>query len=289
MLHNAARRAFPIQLLCLGILAFALTGGRVAADEVPDPLPEDTVVIATGDWLPYVSQERLDDTPFSRAVTRAFERAGLDVLYVFHPWTRNAQLAADGMVDGVMPYYCSQERAEKYLCSSPLVDGEQVFFHHRDLDFEWEKPEDLAGYQIGATLGYYYGKDFERLENAGKIKVLRIAKDATNMRLLMKRRIDLFPQDRAVGYAMIRELFPRDQWHLITHDPKPLHTKALHVLFTRKTERGTRFLKIFNRELGRMAVNGELDGIMAEVRDATSASDLTPALGQPENSSARAH
>ncbi len=198
-------------------------------------------------------------------IKTAFARAGYDVEFNVYPWTRNAQFVATGEQDAMMPYYCSEARALRYLCSDPVVDGEQVFFHRRGLALSWDDMDDLKPYTIGATLGYFYGQPFEKAEQSGGIAVKRIAEDRGNLKLLMSGRIDLYPQDRAVGYGMVRALLPQAQWSEITHHPRPLHSKALHLLFSRTTERGKTLMKAFDRELSAMRESGELEELLSPI------------------------
>ncbi|WP_203142945.1 substrate-binding periplasmic protein [Marinobacter mangrovi] len=255
------------RLVCSGGLAFLAAVlfplSQCFADT--DPAEHPVVEIATGDWQPYVDASLPDFGPMGHIIKLAFARAGYDVKFNVYPWTRNAQFVATGEQDAMMPYYCSDARARKYLCSLPIVDGEQVFFYRRGDQFDWDSMADLQGYTIGATLGYFYGQPFERAEKAGEITVKRIAEDAGNVRLLAHGRIDLYPQDRAVGYGMIRAVLPKDQWGSITHDPHPLHRKSLHLLFSRKTGRGDELMAQFNTQLQAMRESGELDNLLEPI------------------------
>jgi polar amino acid transport system substrate-binding protein len=267
-------------------LILALLG--VSLPAAAGPPPADTIVIATGTWIPYVEVE--PEMPADEAgpgnagavmaegvsveiVRRAFAAAGIEVEFVSHPWTRNAQLVENGTVDAAMPYYCSADRAKVFTCSNAVVEGEQVFFHRREMDFEWSGMKDLRPYTIGATLGYFYGESFESREAIGELKVLRIARDDVNMKLLTHGRIDLFPQDKAVGYALIRQTLPPDRWGDITHHPKPLHRKSLHLIFTRATERGARFSRLFDGELAKMKESGELARLLEPLRQLETVDD----------------
>lgn len=224
-----------------------------------------TVQIATGDWQPYVDSSQPDFGPMGNVIKLAFERAGYTVKFNVYPWTRNAQFVATGDQDAMMPYYCSEARSLRYLCSDPIVDGEQVFFYRRGLAFSWHNIKDLEPYTIGATLGYFYGQPFEMAEQSGSLKVKRIAEDKGNLKLLMHGRIDLYPQDRAVGYGMVRAVLPKAQWGEITHDPHPLHSKALHLLFSRATGRGEELMRVFDRELASMRESGELEELLSPI------------------------
>lgn len=247
--------------LCVLALTAVLAFPVVASDDES----RKVVTIATGDWQPYVDSKEVDFGPMGRIIKTAFARAGYDVSYHVFPWTRNAMTVASGDFDAMMPYYCSSERAEKFICSQSIVEGEQVFFHRADMPFEWTTINDLSGYGIGATLGYFYGQAFEKAEKQQRVTVIRIAEDEANLKLLMRGRIDLYPQDRAVGYGMIRVLFPEALWGKLIHHPQPLHTQPLHLLFSRATDRGQALTDTFNTELDAMRVNGELDALLSPI------------------------
>ncbi len=57
---------------------------------------------------------------------------------------------------------------------------------------------------------------------------------------------------------MIRKQFPKSEWKNITHSPKPLHTRSLHLVFPRINKRSERLLSIFNAGLAKMKASGEL-------------------------------
>ncbi|WP_097459059.1 substrate-binding periplasmic protein [Mangrovitalea sediminis] len=266
--HHQTSRFHVLGVCVLGLLSYFFAIAQVWAAEVIEPpkvLPDDTVYITTNDWPPYVDVGAPDLGPLARVINRVFNEAGYKVKYVVQPWKRDKKLVVDGHADALMPAYCSPDRVKYYLCSEPLVTGKLVLFHRTDFPFQWKTVKDLEGLKIGATLGYYYGADFERMEKAGKLQILRIASDETNMRLLMMGRIQLFPQDEAVGYAMIKQLFPRDRWHDITNAPRPLHRESLYLLFTRATPRGRHLMDVFNKGLLKLRNQNQLQDMLQKL------------------------
>jgi len=247
-------------------LAALLLLSQPAAGQPRVPAKEHrTVVIATGEWPPYVEAKAPHHGVLAHAVKEIFGDAGYRVKFDFEPWKRAKQEVREGRQDVLMPAYCSPERQQAYLCSKAVVTGRMVLFHRSDMAFHWRTIDDLKGYSIGATLGYYYGSAFDRAERQGKLNVVRIPSDETNMRLLMKGRIQLYPQDEAVGYAMIRQMFPRSKWHLITADPHALHKAPLHLLFTRQDPRGERLRRVFDTGLVRFRHDGRLGTLLDEL------------------------
>jgi len=224
----------------------------------PTALAEQVVRIGTGDWPPYVDQERKDKGAMVRLIRAVFAEAGYRTEFVFYPWDRNALNLQQGSLDAILPYSCTAARRSFSHCSEPVVRGEVVLFHRREFDFDWQQIDDLRTFRIGTTLGYSYGQPFDKASRDGRLQVLQNGKEATNFRLLELGRIDLHPQDRAVGYAMLQRLFSAPVRAHITHHPRSLSTESLHVLFRKDNARGTELRMAFNRSLRRFGERGDL-------------------------------
>lgn len=255
MRHDRAKGRFA-RLIAISVM---LVCGALAQAN------ERVIRVGTGDWIPYVDESRPDAGALGRLVTAIFEEAGYRVEISFYPWGRNTHLLKDGALDAVLPYYCSEERQQFAHCSEPLVSGEMVFFHRTDMDFDWREMKDLSRYAIGAAHHYFYGEAFEAAERSGLIKVQRTVRDDFNLRLLEMRRVQLYPQDRAVGYAMIRAQFPPEQRALLTHHPRPLHVQPVHVLFHKGSVRGEHLLEVFNEGLQKRRASGELQRLQSAI------------------------
>ncbi|MGP0170545.1 substrate-binding periplasmic protein [Pseudomonas sp. NCHU5208] len=234
-----------------------------------------TLRIGTGDWPPYVEQQRSDSGALARLIRAVFAESGYAVGFVFHPWDRNLLMLRKGELHAVMPYNCSVGRLDAAVCSDPLVRGEVVFFHRRDLAFDWHGIDDLKGYRIGTTLGYSYGLAFDKAVLEGRLQTERSGKEDTGFRLLELKRIDLYPQNRAVGYAILRhqppELLPAE----ITHHPRPLNLEPLHLLFRKDDPRSAQLLRQFNDALRGFAERGDLQRLQ-QALDSGNADDWQP-------------
>ena len=219
---------------------------------------EPLVRIGTGDWVPYVDQQRADGGALSRLVKAIFNAAGYQVEFVYYPWDRNLLMLEQGSLDAVMPYSCSAQRRRISDCSDAVVQGEIVLFQRRDRQLDWQRVEDLQAFSIATTLGYSYGPQFDAAQQSGVLKVQQSGKEDTGFRLLELGRVDFHPQDRAVGYAMLRRLFPARELAAITHHPQRLNSEPLHLLFRKDDARGTQLRTLFNAGLQRFAADGEL-------------------------------
>lgn len=237
-------------LACLMLPVLLIAPGLAQAEA-------QTLRIGTGDWAPYVDQERSDGGALARLISAVFAEAGYRTEFIFHPWDRNVLMLQQGQLHAIMPYSCTPSRLNYGICSDPLVSGEIVLFHRRDQAFDWTQVEDLLKYRIGTTLGYSYGPAFDEALQAGRLKVMQNGKEDTSFRLLELGRIDLHPQDRAVGYAMLRRLFPEGGGHIV-HHPRQLNTEPLRLLFRKDDPEGIRLLRLFNARLRGFAERGDL-------------------------------
>ncbi len=235
------------------------------AEEAPVTARSTPLRVATGEWVPYVSNAYPHEGAIGHIIELIYQRQGIQVEYGYFPWPRGYQLVQDGVWDATMPYYCSPDRLKLFYCSDPIMSGQMVFFHRKDYPFDWKTIADIKGLYVGATLGYFYGEEFEKYESAGLIRVQRVAKDESNFTVLMKGRINLFPQDRAVGYSMIRRLFPPEFQDQLVHHPTPLHEQPLHLIFPRNNPLSVERLAIFNRGLADMRKTGEWAKILNDM------------------------
>jgi polar amino acid transport system substrate-binding protein len=97
--------------------------------------------------------------------------------------------------------------------------------------------------------------------------VVRVPKDEQNFEKLIKGRIDIFPQDLDVGYEMIHKLFPKEQWEMFAHHPKPIKNDSFHVLLSKKVERNKQMLELFNRGLEKLKQSGKIEQYLEASRN----------------------
>ncbi len=225
----------------------------------------ETIRITTEKWEPYVSKSLKHYGIAARIVTDVFASEDVKVTYGFFPWLRGFELAKSGEWDGTFPYYFKDKRTKYFFYSDPLFDGVVVFFHLKSFLFDWETYDDLNKVEIGATIGYTYGKEFDEAEKTKKISVERVPLDDQNFRKLLEKRINLFPFDVEVGYYTINNLF-KNKAQLFTHHPKPVNSLPLHLILSKKVERNKRLLMLFNQGLKRLKASEKYDQYFEESR-----------------------
>ncbi len=223
-----------------------------------------TIRLTNGEWQPYMSKDVPHYGVASHIVTEAFELVGIEVKYGFFPWKRSYKIAKEGRWDGTVVWLESDERREDFFYSDAVVPSTWVFFHLKDAGFDWDSYEDLTDVRIGGTLEYSYGKEFEAAEAAGIIKTRRVPTDETNLKKLLKGRIDVFPGEVMVTYAQIRDTFSPEDAVLFTNHPKAIHEVPMYLLLSKKVAESEAMRERFNEGLKRLKESGLYDQIIAD-------------------------
>lgn len=239
-----------------------------------DVSAQPVVRVGTGDWAPYVDQQREDGGALTHLIREIFNAAGYQVEFVYHPWERNLLMLQQGSLDAVMPYSCSAQRQHISACSDPLVQGEFVLFQRSEQPLDWATVEDLKAMRIATTLGYFYGPQLDAALQAGELRVQQGGRESTGLRLLSLGRVDAFVQDRAVGYAMLRRMFSPAERAAISHHPRILNRESLHLLFRKHEAQADQLRALFNAGLRQLTEKGELQRLQQHLNS------LGPAAGQ---------
>lgn len=227
----------------------------------------EKIRLTTGEWPPYISTDLAHDGVLSRIVTEAFKREGIEITYDFMPWKRAMVLARNGKADGSFAWSRSEEREKDLYYSKPFAYDQSVFFHKKDLAFDWKGFEDLGTLKIGATLAYNYGREFEDAENRGRIKVERVGTDETNLKKLLGNRIDLFICNLEVGYSMLNKMYDQKTVDLLTTHPKAVNKNGLCLVLTKKNAGNANLVKLFDKGLEELKADGTLDHFLKESRE----------------------
>ncbi len=228
----------------------------------------EQVRLTSGEWPPFQSKSLAHGGVATRIVTEAFKMEGLTVEYGYFPWKRSLKLAETGKWDGTFLWFDTPKRRQLFFISEPIIKAKYVFFHLKDLNFDWDSLADLSGFLIGGTLGYDYGKAFQSAEANGNLTIKRKPSDLENFSQLVKGHIQLFPCEKSVGYTLIQSAFPAGVAAGITHHNKPLKVAPHHLLLSRKVRGNQKRLEKFNRALKNLRSSGKLGQYLREMPDA---------------------
>lgn len=221
------------------------------------------VKLANGEWVPFMGEKNYENGLISHIVKEAFKLEGYTVEYGFYPWKRAYELAKEGKEwTGTPGWKKNQEREELFYLSEPIITIEEVFFHRKDNEIEWKSYEDLKKYQIGLSIGYAYGEEFDRMR--GQYNIEETPDDLSNLKKILFKRIDIFPCTKEVGYLLINKNFKRSDAKLITNHPKPVNTGDYLLLLTKKNPENKQIIFIFNKGLKKFKASRKYKKMLAD-------------------------
>jgi len=254
-------------LLFVAQPAPAAQAAKPATRPAPPAKPARPAVrLATLDWEPYIGT-RMPDQGYAAALVRAaFADQGWTVQIEFYPWARALHLAGTGAVDGLMPEYYNPSRLAEFKYSAAFPGGPLVFYKRRgdpvSFAVDPSKQPDAAlralrGKRFGVVRGYLNTQEFDAASYLTKEEA---NDDATNLRKLVYKRIDLAVIDRRVAEHLIRTEYPGYRTRIEPMSPA-LAEVPLYIAFSRKSPRNAAALLAFNRGLAAMKKDGRVDAL----------------------------
>ncbi|MBU2711138.1 substrate-binding periplasmic protein [Zooshikella harenae] len=226
---------------------------------------QDVIKLTNGEWPPYMSEGYKHNGLVSHIVVEAFKNEGITVEYGFFPWKRAIKQAELGKEwKGSVGWSKNNEREAIFIYTDPIIELKDVFFHRKDLQFDWKTIDDLKNYKIGASVGYFYGKAFEDAEKSKKIKVSRTSKDENNLKKLAAGKIDLFPATLEVGYELIADKLPEGTKNVLTNHPRPVRTTNYHLIINKKIKDAQKYADAFNSGLKKLKESGKYEQMLSD-------------------------
>jgi polar amino acid transport system substrate-binding protein len=231
----------------------------------------NNIVLATGEWSPYISQKLEDNGVLIQIVVAAFLMENINVELKFYPWKRVYEMSKAGFVDGVIAYAKTVDREKHFIFSDSVYVGRYVFFHLKSTAFDWNDYEDISHLTLASTRGFGgMGKAFLQAEKLNIIKVLRLNSDVQSFGMLKYKRVDAIPSDLEVGYTLIAKLFPDVGKRLFTHHSHPILKSDYHLAMSIKLDRSKQLMKAFNQGLMKLKKTGRYEEIIERYKSSPS-------------------
>lgn len=221
---------------------------------------ETTLVIATGELPPYVSENK-NESFLTEVLDEVAREMGVKFVFKFMPWKR-CELALENQdAWGAVPYVQTPERGKKFYFSDKLFNRQAKFFSYSPDGKRKQIPyaglSDLKGYVIGGVRGYYYEQP---LLQAG-LQVELVTTDEQNFRKLKAGKVDLIPSDEVVGFYIIKKRFPLEAGNFSTLST-PLDASGDYLMTLRKYPDTQGLLAKFNAALKKVKENGVYQRIL---------------------------
>lgn len=229
------------------------------------PARAEVIRLTVGEWPPYISQELKHNGLASHIISEAFAVAGIEVQHEFLPWGRAMTEATAGNSHGTHSLFHSEERAERFHFSDPVLTSEYVFFHLNLRRFDWREFEDLRGMSVGTVYGYYYGDDFAASQQGNVFQTTSVSDDSKSLKMLFRKRVDLVPIDPLVGYYLIHQHFQPHQAHLFTNHPQAFNSQPTYLLLSKTHPDSEALIKRFNAGLQQLKNSGRLEQMVEDL------------------------
>lgn len=214
---------------------------------------QDKVVrIATLDWPPYTGKDLPEGGATTDVVRAAFDKVGYQVEVEYRPWKRAIDMALKGTDDVIayFPGYHCQHR-EGFIGSEPIGNGPLGFAEHVDAPITWNTLDDITDQKlkIGTVLGYANTDAFDAAVGTGYILAIASNDDLTNLKKLVRRRIDAVVIDKMVlEYLKATDASLAGGGDKLQFDETPLEDKTLYLCF-RDDDSGQTLKDVFNTGL----------------------------------------
>lgn len=213
---------------------------------------EKKVRVSTLDWPPYTGKDLPKGGATTEVVRAAFDKMGYNAEVEYRPWKRAIDMAAKGTDDVIayFPGYHCKHR-DGFIASEPVGSGPLGFAEHIEAPITWSSLDDISDQQlkIGTVLGYANTAEFDAKVGTGFILAVPSNDDLTNLKKLVRRRIDAVVIDKMVlAYLKATEPDLKGGSDKLRFDETPLEDKTLYLCF-RDDERGQTLKHIFNAGL----------------------------------------
>lgn len=198
--------------------------------------PSDTrpvVRLAASAWPPF-ADEALPAQGSSTAILRqALARAGYRLEVVWLPWTRAVRdgVNAQTGLDGYFPEYATADTRRRCQLSAPIGSSVLGLAHRKDYPLQWRTIADLQPLRVGVVNGYANSDAFDDAVRRGQLHVDVASDDISNVRKLLRARIDVAVIDYAVMRYLLTHPSLRTHADQVAFHPRELAEQAVRVCF----------------------------------------------------------
>lgn len=211
------------------------------------------VILATGEWPPYVSANLPGQGATAEVVREAFKAVGVDVEFRFYPWSRTVYEAKNNPeLMGYFPEYPHEIRERQYYFSDSVGKSALGFAKRRARNIVWMEYSDLKKFTFATVREYANTKEFDAMVAKGEVVVDESVSDIFVLRKVLAGRVDYGVIDANVfSYLMHDDQYLYSHRGQLVMDSHLLDILDLFVSFKRSPE-GRRMYELFNEGLSRI-------------------------------------
>lgn len=225
------------------------------------PALAESVAVNTLEWPPYTSAELPKGGATTDIIRQAFAAVGIEASVNYLPWKRAiSQAKDDASVAAYYPgYHC--RHVDGFIASDPIGNGPLGFAENVNAPVSWESIDDIGKQKlkVGTVLGYANTDEFDEKAGTGWIRSIPAPDDLTNLRKLVRQRIDMAVIDKLVlSYILATEPSLADDADSLQFNGQPLENKTLFLCFN-DDEAGRALRDTFNSGLAKIDIEKSVD------------------------------
>ncbi len=217
------------------------------------------VRMVTTDWEPYYASTLESGGVVAELVRAAFLRGGHETSLSWYPWIRAMKMAQYGSADVVMGAYYSEERAEVYNFSEPIISVDVGLIALKSLGIDrYDGLRSLESYTIGLMRGWVYTQEFD---TADFLKKQILVNQVFAVRMLFAKRVDIVAASILVFKREAKLLAHRNDQDIVVLSPL-LDSKPLYLMFSKAIPNSLELVKSFNEGMASIRTDGTFQEIL---------------------------
>ncbi len=224
---------------------------------------QNNINLSSANYPPYYGENLKNQGPVTQIVRAAFKEVGYKVKIEFYPWIRGEMLAKEGRVDGMFPPWDKPERRGWGIFSDPIPPTNEIGLYKRRNDLLIFKAY-ARNILVGVVRGYANPKIFEDSGIGRHI----VESDLQNLRILIKKRVDLIIIDKNQAKFLINKHIKKEYNseycdNLVWISPA-IRVNEQYLIISKKTSQARKKVADFNRGLKIITEQGKVDMILRQ-------------------------
>ncbi len=213
-----------VTILTLAVKVIALASFSLTC--LAEPTSSRTTLKLTSLKWPGLADPALPHMGYiPHVVSTAAERAGFKAELSIVPWARAVEHVKSGRDDGFISVFMIWEPDFPTVKIEPFYMANIHFAKHTDSHVKFETLEDLNHLKVAQLRGSWYDSGFQNAEHINKVYITNLI---TGLRMVARKRVDLFIEPEHPLLYAISQLPPKERMQL-TILPNPLTKHALGV------------------------------------------------------------
>ena len=240
---------------------------------LPVTTSADTILLTSDTWCPYNCAVDAKLPGYTIEVSkRIFEKAGHTLKYEIAPWSRSLKLVKEGHITAIVGV-TRNEAPDLIFPEQEFGISVIHFFKRKNFTWNFTGTQSLKSIRIGIMADYEYGSEldeyFEKNRNTIKVQMIKAEKPLVlNIRKLLKKRIDVIPEDKSVFMNASHSMGVSDKIEDAGIDPvtskEGLDESKLYMAFSPKNPKSEEYAKLISDGIEQMRLSGELSQILAK-------------------------